>query len=429
MALVEMIMPKMGESVMEATILSWLKKEGESIEQDESVLEVATDKVDTEVPSAFTGVLKKILVKSGEIVPVGQAIAIIETEKEIKHPLGLDELPDDYESAEELRGNGNDSIFRADGLSALTRPGTNRFYSPLVRSIAQKENITIEELDQLKGTGKKDRITKDDLMSYLEKRKLSPKSKEKYHGMIESSVRSIPGPEDEIRQMDRIRMLTAEKMLESKRISAHVTSFVEADVTNIVTWRDNVKDHFQQLHGHKLTYTPIFLEAIIKALRDFPMINGSVDGDKLILHKHINLGMAVALPGYNLIVPVIHKADQYSLVGLVQAVNDLAERARNNQLRPDELVGGTYTVTNVGSFGNITGTPIILQPQLAILALGMISKKPAVIETPYGDAIGIRQKMYLSHTYDHRIIDGALGGSFIRKVALYLEAFDVKRKI
>ena len=429
MPLVEMIMPKMGESVMEATVLSWLKNEGDPVNQDESVLEVATDKVDTEVPSAHAGVIKKILVKQGEVVPVGQAVAIIETDQDIKHPLGLDELPDDYEYQEEPSGNGKDFVFRADGLSALTRPGAHRFYSPLVRSIALKENIPFEELDRIKGSGKKDRVTKKDLFAYLEKRKTDKSVKQNFHSSSPLGISNTINAEDEIIEMDRMRQIIADRMIESKKISAHVTSFIEADVTNIVTWRDKVKDNFLQVHNVKLTYTPILLEIVIKALRDFPMINGSVEGTKLILHKHINLGVAVALPGYNLIVPVIHNADQYSLVGLTQAVNDLADRARNGQLKPDELAGGTYTVTNVGSFGNIMGTPIILQPQVAILALGMIAKKPSVIETPYGDAIGIRHKMYISHTYDHRIIDGALGGSFIRKIARYIESFDVSREI
>lgn len=429
MPLVEMIMPKLGESVMEATVLSWLKKEGDLVSQDESVLEIATDKVDMEVPSSHTGVIKKILARKGEIVSVGKPIAIIEIENAIKHPLGLDELPDDYEYKEEPSGNGKELTFKASGLSALTRPGTNRFYSPLVRSIAQKEKINLEELDRIKGSGKKDRVTKKDLVSYLEKRRTGGFAKTSTLTREALGKVTVPEAEDEIIQMDRMRIMIAERMIESKHISAHVTSFVEADVSNIVEWRDKVKDHFLQIHGLKLTYTPIFLEAIIKALRDYPLINSSVNGDKMIIHKSINLGMAVALSGYNLIVPVIHHADQYSLAGLVQAVNDIAERSRKNQLKPDELVGGTYTVTNVGSFGNIMGTPVILQPQVAIIALGMIMKKPAVIETAYGDAIGIRHKMYLSHTYDHRVIDGALGGSFIRKVADYLESFDKNRAV
>ncbi len=429
MSLVEMIMPKMGERFMEATVLSWLKSEGDMVGQDESVREVATDKVDTEVPSLHAGVLKKILVKKGEVVPVGQPIAILETEEDVKHPLGLDELPDDYVYDEEPSGNGKDFVFKADGLSALTRPGTHRFYSPLVRSIALKENISFEELDLIKGSGKKDRVTKRDLFAYLENKKVNKNSKS---GILTASPlgtsQSLTS-DDEIIQMDRMRQMIAERMVESKRTSAHVTSVVEADVTNIVKWRDKIKDHFYTVHGLKLTYTPVFLEIIIKALRDFPMINASVNGDKLVIHKNINLGVAVALKGYNLIVPVIHHADSFSLVGLVQAVNDLAERARLGQLKPDELSGGTYTVTNVGSFGNILGTPIILQPQVAILALGMITKKPSVIETSYGDTIGIRNKIYLAHTYDHRVIDGALGGSFIRKMADYMEAFDINREI
>ncbi len=441
MALVEMTMPKMGESIMEATILGWLKKEGDTLQEDESVLEVATDKVDTEVPSTHGGILKEIIAKEGEVVPVGHPIAIIETEEDIKHPLGLDDLPDDYEHPEELDTQEASRLSgpTTNGLNQLTRPESHRFYSPLVKSIARQENISLKELDQLEGSGKKDRITKNDILAFIAEKKSREAAKIKEVISVadrpiidEYEIRAqewIGSGEDEIIEMDRMRKMIAERMVESKRISPHVTSFVEADVTGIVMWRDKRKNEFERKYNQKLTFTPIFIEAIIQAIKDFPMINISVEGDKIIKRHQINIGMAVALPNFNLIVPVIHQADQYNLIGLVTKVNDLAIRARNNQLKPDELSGGTYSVTNVGSFGNVMGTPIIMQPQAAILAMGAIIKKPAVIETPTGDAIGIRHKMFLSHSYDHRVIDGALGGSFIRGVADYLENFDINREL
>ncbi len=442
MAVVEMVMPKMGESVMEATILGWLKKEGDKIEEDESVLEVATDKVDTEVPSSHGGIIRKIFAKEGEVVPVGKPIALIETDEDIKHPLGLDDLPDDYEDSEEFNTSDATRIAgpTTNGLNELSRPGSHRFYSPLVKSIARQENISLDELDRIEGSGKKDRVTKKDILTFIAEKKAGEAARIKE--VISVSDRPLPdefeglkasqgadGGEDEIIQMDRMRKMIAGRMVESKRISPHVTSFVEADVSAIVLWREKMKEAYEKNHGQKLTYTPLFIEAVVKAIKDFPMVNITVDGDTIIRKRQINIGMAVALPGFNLIVPVIHQADQYNLKGLVARVNDLALRARNNQLQPDELAGGTYSVTNVGSFGNLMGTPIIMQPQAAILALGAIVKKPAVIETATGDAIGIRHKMFLSHAYDHRVIDGALGGSFIRKVADYLEAFDENRAI
>jgi 2-oxoglutarate dehydrogenase E2 component (dihydrolipoamide succinyltransferase) len=441
MAIVEMVMPKMGESIMEATILEWLKEEGDQIEQDESVLEVATDKVDTEVPSTHGGILKEILAKKGDIVPVGQPIAVIETVEDIRHPLGLDDLPDDYERPEELgiAEVSQPARQRGNGINELTKPESHRFYSPLVKSIARQENISIDELDHILGTGKKERLTKKDILAYIAEKKAREAAK--IQEVISIAERplpadydefedaSFPSGEDEIIEMDRMRSMISERMVESKRISPHVTSFVEADVTGVVMWRQKVKDQYEKKYGQKLTYTPLFLEAVIQSIKDFPMVNISVDGNKIIKHNKINIGIAVALPGYNLIVPVIKNANQYSLNGLVAKVNDIVYRARNNQLRPDDLSDGTYTVTNVGSFGNVMGTPIIMQPQVAILATGAITKKPSVIETPTGDVIGIRHKMFLSHSYDHRVIDGALGGSFIRRVADYLEKYNINREI
>ena len=441
MAIVEMVMPKMGESIMEATILEWLKEEGEEIEQDESVLEVATDKVDTEVPSTHGGVLKEILAKKGEIVPVGQPIAIIDTIEDIKHPLGLDDLPDDYEHPEELgiAEVSQSTTPSGNGINELSKPESHRFYSPLVKSIARQENISLDELDQIVGSGKKERLTKKDILAYIAEKKAREAAK--IQEVISIAERplpadydefedaSFPAGEDEIIEMDRMRSMIAERMVDSKRTSPHVTSFVEADVTGVVMWRQKFKDEYEKKYGQKLTYTPLFLEAIIQSIKDFPMVNISVEGNKIIKHNKINIGIAVALPSYNLIVPVIKNANQYSLNGLVAKVNDIVYRARNNQLKPDDLSDGTYTVTNVGSFGNVMGTPIIMQPQVAILATGAITKKPSVIETSTGDVIGIRHKMFLSHSYDHRVIDGALGGSFIRRVADYLEQYNIQREI
>jgi 2-oxoglutarate dehydrogenase E2 component (dihydrolipoamide succinyltransferase) len=441
MALVEMIMPKMGESIMEATILEWLKNEGDQIEQDEAILEVATDKVDTEVPCTHGGILKEILAKKGDVIPVGRPIALIETDEDIKHPLGLDDLPDDYEHPEEL-GVTEVADFprrRGNGINQLSKPESYRFYSPLVKSIARQENISITELDQISGSGKKDRLTKKDILAYIAKKKASEAAK--IQEVISIAERPLPAEydefedasfpvgEDEIIEMDRMRSMIADRMVESKRISAHVTSYVETDVTGIVMWREKVKSDYENKYGQRLTYTPLFLEAVIQSIKDFPMINVSVEGNKIIKHNKINIGVAVALPGFNLIVPVIKNANQFSLNGLVAKVNDLVYRARKNQLKPDDLNDGTYTVTNVGSFGNVMGTPIIVQPQVAILAIGAITKKPSVIETATGDVIGIRHKMFLSHSYDHRVIDGALGGSFIRRVADYLEKFNIQREI
>jgi len=432
MARVELIMPKMGESIMEATILAWLKKPGDTIEQEESVLEVATDKVDTEVPSTYAGVLVEILAKEGEVVKVGKPIAIISTEvgDETKSspvsatPKSSDkEIKSSSSIATPVSSNGNSHATAVDFSSS------SRFYSPLVKNIAKEEKIPVVELETISGSGASGRVTKKDILEYVQTRKTGQAGLaipiKGFAPVVPASINAG----DEIIQMDRMRKMIAERMVDSKRISPHVTSFVEADVTTIVNWRNKIKNDFQKREGEGLTYTPLFIEAVILAIKDFPMINVQVEGDRIIKKKDINIGMAVALPSGNLIVPVLKNADQYNLKGLTKAVNDLSKRARENKLKPDDLSGGTYTVTNVGTFGNVMGTPIIMQPQVGILAIGAIQKKPAVIETPDGDAIAIRHKMFLSHSYDHRVVDGALGGSFVRRVADYLEKFDFNRTI
>ena len=427
MASVEMLMPKMGESIIEGTILGWLKKEGDTIDQDESVLEVATDKVDTEVPSTHAGVLKKILVKEGDVVAVGAPVAIIETSGEAE-AAAPSTKEDDNTSKEDLLAIAPENT--ASLISQETSPAASidddRFYSPLVQSIAKEEGISKVELSKIPGTGKEGRVTKNDMLDYLKNRNGSTSEPTKNIPSIsEPKVQVSISGADEIIEMDRMRKMIAQRMVDSKRISAHVTSFVEADMTNIVLWREKNKHAYREKFGESITYTPFFIEAVSKAIRDFPMINISIDGDKIIKKKDINIGMAVALPSGNLIVPVIRKADQLNLVGISKQVNDLANRARNNKLSADDLSGGTYTVSNVGSFGNLMGTPIIMQPQVAILAVGAIVKKPAVVETPTGDVIAIRHKMFLSHSYDHRVVDGSLGGMFVKRVADYLEGFDL----
>ncbi len=437
MALVELVMPKMGESITEATILHWLKNPGDKIDQDESLLEVATDKVDTEVPSTHGGILKEILAREGEVVKVGKAIAVISTDnaEESTFISPMAETSTQVEerstpSSEAILSNGNGSN-GSERIGALKSSG--RFYSPLVKNIAKEENIEIAELESIPGSGAEGRVTKKDVMAYVQNRKLGASLSASAARTASSTAPqrvpvSISGG-DEIIEMDRMRKMIAERMVDSKRISPHVTSFVEADVTTVVFWRNKWKNDFQKQEGDALTFTPIFIEAVVRAIKDFPMINVQVDGDRIIRKKDINVGMAVALPSGNLIVPVIKNADQYSLRGLAKVVNDLAKRARDNKLKADDVSGGTFTVSNVGSFGNVMGTPIIMQPQVAILALGAVVKKPAVIETPYGDSIGIRHKMFLSHSYDHRVVDGALGGSFVRRVADYLERFDTNRTL
>ncbi len=432
MAQVQLIMPKMGESITEATILHWLKKPGDKIELEESVLEVATDKVDTEVPSTHAGILKELLAKEGEVVKVGSVIAILTTEADEKVSAApvIDKPISEVNTASPIASA--PVTLSTNGASHITDyKASSRFYSPLVKNIAKEENIEVAELENIEGTGAEGRLTKKDLLTYVENRKLGVTVKAVQHSVSVSSAPtrvpvSISGG-DEIIEMDRMRKMIAERMVDSKRISPHVTSFVEADVTNIVFWRNKMKNEFLKREGDALTFTPIFIEAVALAIKDYPMINIQVDGDKIIKKKDINIGMAVALPSGNLIVPVIRNADQYNIAGLAKIVNDFAKRARENKLKPDELSGGTFTVSNVGSFGNVMGTPIIMQPQVGIIALGAVQKKPAVIETPYGDAIAIRHKMFLSHSYDHRVVDGALGGSFVRRVADYLEKFDTNR--
>ncbi|MEM1405479.1 MAG: dihydrolipoamide acetyltransferase family protein [Bacteroidota bacterium] len=436
MAVVELLMPKMGESIMEATVLTWLKSEGDSIEQDESILEVATDKVDTEVPSTHAGVLKEILAKDGDVIEVGKPIAVIATEGEEDNPQETPKPEPKEMVAEVSRPSNGHSVSNGETTShGLYK--SERFYSPLVKNIAKKEGIAVAELDTISGTGKEGRVTKKDILAYLSTRQDTVATEpEKVVSSTEIVTTRQPqkvsvsiSAGDEIIEMDRMRKMIAERMVDSKRISPHVTSFVEADVTNIVSWRNRNKTIFKQREGGNLTFTPIFIEAVTKAIKDYPMINIQVDGDNIIKKKDINIGMAVALPSGNLIVPVIKNADQLNLTGLANKVNDLAVRARDNKLGPDELSGGTFTISNVGSFGNVMGTPIIMQPQVGILALGAIVKKPAVIETPNGDAIAIRHKMFLSHSYDHRVVDGSLGGMVVRRVADYLERFDVNRDI
>ncbi len=442
MALVEMIMPKMGESIMEATILGWLKKEGDVVEADESLLEVATDKVDTEVPATHGGILKEILAQEGDVIAVGKPIAIISTDSEevieTAPPTASKAKIKDVEPVlDSVEGSISPDPLKSNGSPSISVASTKRFYSPLVKSIARQENIGIKVLETIPGSGKEGRVTKKDIIAYIETHTAAPVSPVVEIGMpsVSPTIPTLsPGPvpahapvsgEDEIIEMDRMRKIIAERMVESKRTSAHVTSFVEADVTDLVTWRNKVKDEFKKREGESITFTPIFIDAVIKAIRDYPMINISVNGNKIIKKKAINIGMAVALPTGNLIVPVIKNADQLNLLGLTKRVNDLALRARENKLNPEDLEGGTFTISNVGSFGNVMGTPIIVQPQVGILATGAIAKKPSVIETPKGDTIGIRHKMFLSHSYDHRVVDGALGGMFVRKVADYLENFDI----
>ena len=447
MAQFELIMPKMGESVAEATITNWLKNEGDKIDADESVLEIATDKVDSEVPSPVEGTLVKRLFNENDVVQVGQAIAIINT--------GGDEAPSSNgTAAAEAAPAAVQAVAETVAVAAetasvttsadgekISRSSNGRFYSPLVRSIAEAEGIGQAELDKLTGSGLEGRVTKKDILNYIDNRGSAPAPVAKVEvaaaaapvaaapAVVPKPAGSVPVyPGDEIVEMDRMRKIIAENMVLSKHTAPHVTSFVEADVTNIVRWREKVKGAFEKREGEKITFTPIFIEAIVKAIKDFPNINISLDGTTIIKRKNINIGMAAALPSGNLIVPVIKNADQLNLVGITKAVNDLAGRARKGQLKPDEISGGTYTITNVGTFGNVLGTPIIPLPQVAIMATGAIIKKPAVIETAEGDVIAIRHKMFLSHSYDHRVVDGALGGMFVRRVADYLEQWDVNRE-
>jgi 2-oxoglutarate dehydrogenase E2 component (dihydrolipoamide succinyltransferase) len=436
MALIEVLMPKMGESIVEATILSWLKKPGDKVELEESLLEVATDKVDTEIPSTHAGILKEILAKEGELIKVGSAIAVIEASAEEKTAPVIEDL----QPAVNHASTPSKAAVQTNGVEHVDvdYKSSNRFYSPLVKNIAKEENISVAELETIPGSGAEGRITKKDILDFVQHRKLGATVHAVQKAKAPATLGSAPSAPlvppslnggDEIIEMDRMRKMIAERMVDSKRIAPHVTSFVEADVTNIVFWRNKVKNEFQKREGDALTFTPIFVEAVAMAIRDFPMVNIQVDGDRIIKKKDINIGIAVALPTGNLIVPVIRNADQLNLSGLAKIVNDLVKRARNNKLKADDLAGGTFTISNVGTFGNVMGTPIIMQPQVGIIAIGAIQKKPAVVETPYGDAIAIRHKMFLSHSYDHRVVDGALGGSLVRRVADYLEKFDVSRGI
>ena len=433
-------MPKMGESIAEATIISWLKNEGDAIDVDEAVLEIATDKVDSEVPSMEAGTLIKRLYNEGDVVKVGEAIAIINTSGDSNQPDISEEEP---APAVQTIEKAIEVVKEIVTTEAIIKNGTNnKFYSPLVMNIAKTEGISAAQLETIPGTGQDGRVTKKDILSFIESGQSrtsapqnhpepstaqSPTVSKTNTSSTSKDISLHPG--DELIEMDRMRKLIADHMVMSKHTSPHVTSFVEADVTNLVNWRNKIKSDFKAREGENFTFTPIFIEAIVKAIKDFPMINVSVNGDQIIKRKNINIGMAAALPSGNLIVPVIKNADFMNLTGLAKTVNDLANRARSNKLSPDEIQDGTYTVTNVGTFGNVMGTPIINQPQVAIMAMGAIVKKPAVIETEHGDLIGIRHKMFLSHSYDHRVVDGALGGMFVRRVADYLEQWDENREV
>ncbi|MDC0342441.1 2-oxo acid dehydrogenase subunit E2 [Flavobacteriaceae bacterium] len=426
MAKFELKLPKMGESVAEATVTNWLKNIGDTIEADEPVLEIATDKVDSEVPSEVDGVLVEILFNTDDVVQVGQTMAIIETNSDA----GSEPTQSTAQETESVKQVAATVTAAKDTVAAavVVSSTQGRFYSPLVKKMAQKENILQAELDTVPGTGKDGRVSKNDMLAYIKSRGASTLVSKSVAAPTQAAPVSVSGG-DEIIEMTRMGKLIAHHMVASVQTSAHVQSFIEADVTNIWNWRKKVKASFMTREGENLTFTPIFMEAVAKALKDFPMMNIALDGDNIIKRKNINLGMAAALPGGNLIVPVIKNADQLNLVGMTKAVNDLAARARDNKLKPDDIQGGTYTVTNVGTFGSIMGTPIINQPQVGILALGAIRKVPAVIETPDGDFIGIRYKMFLSHSYDHRVVNGALGGQFVKAVADYLEAWDVNKEI
>jgi 2-oxoglutarate dehydrogenase E2 component (dihydrolipoamide succinyltransferase) len=448
MAKKELKLPKMGESVAEATITSWLKEVGDTIEADEAVLEIATDKVDSEVPSEYDGVLVEKLFDIDDVVKVGEVVAIIEVE-------GEEDSSDDTEGdsvaeseeIEEAASVVEDSVKQAENVAGTKADysDSSRFYSPLVKNIAEKENVSFDELEAIQGTGMDERVTKDDILAYVKNKKegktssQQSKSKTASEEKTAETKKTQPVPnvstpvninaEDEVIEMSRMGKLISSHMIASTQTSAHVQSFIEVDVTDVWNWRNKYKNEFQKREGEKLTFTPIFMEVVAKTIKDFPKINISVDGDKIVMKKHINLGMAAALPDGNLIVPVIRDADQLNLLGMAKKVNDLAGRARKGKLKPDETQGGTYTVTNVGTFGSVMGTPIINQPQVGILALGAIRKVPAVIETPEGDFIGIRYKMFLSHSYDHRVVNGALGGQFIQRMKEYIENFDTERSI
>lgn len=440
MAKVELIMPKMGESIMEATILSWLKQPGDTVEMDEPILEIATDKVDSEVPSPVDGVITEIFFEVDDVVEVGKVIAMISTEATVEEKTSLDKPTPAIttENKAEAIVPKTENTTNNTISTEFSTADSDRFYSPLVRSIAQKEGIAVAELETISGSGNNNRVTKADILNYLENRQQTAQPVEVTKPQTE--VKKVETPkiasvkpatsysgDVEIIQMDRMRKLIAEHMVRSKQTSPHVTSFVEADVTNIVNWRNANKKAFEQRYGEKITFTPIFVEAVTKAIQDFPLINVSVEGDTIIRKKNINIGVATALPSGNLIVPVVKNADYLNLAGLAKQLNNLINLARTNKLKPSDIQDGTFTLTNVGTFGNLSGTPIINQPQVAILSVGAIIKKPAVLETEYGDVIAIRQLMMMSLSYDHRVVDGFLGGSFLRRVADYLEQFDVNQ--
>lgn len=448
-------MPKMGESITEATIIKWTKSVGDMVELDETILEIATDKVDSEIPSPVAGKIAEILYKEDDVVEVGKVIAIIATEGEDVAPSPA--VAPATETAKPAVPSGNIATSEpaksepipyvpvpTPASAAVSTSGSDRFYSPLVKNIAKQEHIPLAELDSIPGSGANGRVTKKDILNYIANRGSAPAAQTSNQASAAAPANSPTQAQptksattsgvsvsggDEIIAMDRMRKMIADHMVMSKHTSPHVTSFVEADVTNIVNWRNSVKGQFQKNHGEKITFTPIFIEAVTKAIRDYPMINVTVDGTNIIVKKNINIGMAAALPSGNLIVPVIKNADQLNLIGITKSVNSLADRARNNNLKPDEVQGGTFTLTNVGTFGNVMGTPIINQPQVAILAVGAIRKKPAVLETEHGDVIAIRHMMFLSLSYDHRVVDGFLGGSFLRRVADYMENFDTSQSI
>jgi 2-oxoglutarate dehydrogenase E2 component (dihydrolipoamide succinyltransferase) len=436
MAKFEVVMPKLGESIIEATITKWLKNPGDNIEEDDPIVEIATDKVDSEIPSPVEGKLVKVLFNEGDVVAVGKVIAVIDTDGDA----AVEESSADSAPASVAAVAVPEEAPVKPAESTMVESNADRFYSPLVKNIARTEGIGQAELDRIAGSGKDGRLTKDDLMAYLKQRgsasapapsavQAAPAAHAPAAPVKPSAPQVFAGNGDEIVEMDRMRRLIADHMVMSVQVSPHVTSFIEVDVTNMVRWREKVKDSFQQREKEKITFTPIFIEAAAQALKDFPGVNASVDGYKVILRKNINIGMAAALPNGNLIVPVIKNADQKNLLGLAKDVNSLAGKARTNKLDPDDIAGGTFTITNLGTFGSITGSPIINQPQVAILGLGVIKKKPVVLETPEGDVIAIRHMIILSLSYDHRVVDGALGGMYLQRMQQLLESFDVNRSI
>ena len=444
MAKIEITLPRMGEGVIEATITKWMVTVGDAVEEDDTLVEVATDKVDSEIPAPEAGSIVEILLKEGDVPKIGDPLLILENNKEepvedrqevldeVKRIRADKNVPETVEVVEETS---HSNLDQGSFSKTASRTASGKFLSPLVRKIAEEESVSLEELDSIVGVGKDGRITKTDLLNFISNKGKVKESKEvkevatpvKEVPVADSSPKIVAGEGDKVIEMDRMRKLIAEHMINSKKTSPHVTSFIEADVTNMVLWRNKVKENFFKKENQKITFTPLFIEAAAKALRDFPMVNVSVDGTRIIVKKNINIGMATALPSGNLIVPVIKNTDEKNLVGLAKSVNDLANRARNNKLNPDEITGGTFTITNFGSFQNLTGTPIINQPEVAILGVGAIVKKPAVVETEMGDTIGIRHIMVLSLSYDHRVVDGALGGMFLKKVADYLEQFDISQ--